>query len=370
MSLLDFSLFAAFFPQLIAGPIVHFREVMPQLQTRRFARLIGRNLLVGLVIFAIGLFKKTVLADTLASYADPLFARATGHSLGPVTSWLAALAFTFQLYFDFSGYSDMAIGLGRMLGVKLPLNFHSPLRAESIIEFWRRWHMTLQRFIVAYIFQPLAIPLNRFAAEHDHGEQMQFILGIAIPTLVTFLAVVIWHGAGWTFVLFGLMHGVYLCVNELEEWGCGQATAAGGRPGRSARRPSGDFIAFHGLTLLAIIFANVMFRARTPALAVDIWTGMTGLAAGGPTDAASFSVGLGLCLLLSAALVFLTPNTQQIMGRFDPALNWKEWRDIARAPLAWTWRPSPAGVTFAAAALFMGVMFIQKGRAVFIYFNF
>jgi alginate O-acetyltransferase complex protein AlgI len=371
VSLLDFSLFAAFFPQLIAGPIVHFREVMPQLQTRRFARLIGRNLLVGLVIFAIGLFKKTVLADTLASYADPLFARATGHSLGPVTSWLAALAFTFQLYFDFSGYSDMAIGLGRMLGVKLPLNFHSPLRAESIIEFWRRWHMTLQRFIVAYIFQPLAIPLNRFAAEHDLGEQMQFILGIAIPTLVTFLAVGIWHGAAWTFVLFGLMHGIYLCVNESwREWA---------RVARRRRRRAGlgeapvgrlAIVAFHGLTLLAIIFANVMFRARSPALAVDIWTGMTGLTAGGPTDAASFSVGLGLCLLLSAALVFLTPNTQQIMGRFDPALNWKEWRDIARAPLAWTWRPSPAGVTFAAAALFMGVMFIQKGRAVFIYFNF
>ncbi len=127
VSFLDFSLFAAFFPQLIAGPIVHYREVMPQLQTRQFARLIGRNLLVGLVIFAIGLFKKTVIADTLADYVNPLYARHGGpFQYGLLTGWLAAIGFTFQVYFDFSAYSDMAIGLGRMFGVKLPLKL--PIR--------------------------------------------------------------------------------------------------------------------------------------------------------------------------------------------------------------------------------------------------
>ena len=152
---LDFSLFAAFFPQLIAGPIVHFKEIIPQLQRRLFGRLISRNLMIGLVIFAIGLFKKTVIDDTLSGYANPLFAEAHlsaqahgGGAFNLASAWLAALSFTFQLYFDFSGYSDMAIGLGRMFGVKLPLNFHSPLRAASIIDpIGSRWHMTLQRFI-------------------------------------------------------------------------------------------------------------------------------------------------------------------------------------------------------------------------------
>ena len=163
---LDFSLFAAFYPQLIAGPIVHFREVMPQLQKPLFGKLIARNLMVGLVLFSIGLFKKTVLADTLAIYVKPLYEAARqGQELGFISAWVAGVGFTFQLYFDFSGYSDMAIGLGRMLGVKLPLNFHSPLRAASITDYWRRWHMTLQRFVVAYIFQPLSLPLTRFAAD-------------------------------------------------------------------------------------------------------------------------------------------------------------------------------------------------------------
>ena len=147
VGLLDFSLFAAFYPQLIAGPIVHFREVMPQLRSRLFGTLIGRNLMVGLVTFSIGMFKKTVLADSLAVNVNHLYTLVGRHQeLNLTSAWLAAIGYTLQLYFDFSGYSDMAIGLGRMLGVKLPLNFHSPLRAPSIIDYWRRWHMTLQRF--------------------------------------------------------------------------------------------------------------------------------------------------------------------------------------------------------------------------------
>jgi len=154
VGLLDFSVFAAFYPQLIAGPIVHFREVMPQLQKPLFGKLIARNLMVGLVIFSIGLFKKTVIADTLAIYVDPLYeAVRRGQDLGLLSAWAAGVGYYVStLFLIFSGYSDMAIGLGRLLGVKLPLNFHSPLRAASITDYWRRWHMTLQRFVVAYIF--------------------------------------------------------------------------------------------------------------------------------------------------------------------------------------------------------------------------
>src|SRR5205814_2044044 len=160
----EFALFASFFPQLIAGPIVHHKEIIPQFRRPEFGRLEGSNVLVGMTIFSIGLFKKTVIADAIAGYFIPMWKDATarGH-VDPATGWLLAASWTLQLYFDFSAYSDMAIGLARVFGVKLPLNFHSPLRSASITEYWRRWHMSLQRFVVAYVFQPLAVPLNRLA---------------------------------------------------------------------------------------------------------------------------------------------------------------------------------------------------------------
>jgi alginate O-acetyltransferase complex protein AlgI len=374
ISFLDFSLFAAFFPQLIAGPIVHFKEVVPQLQRRTWGRLIARNLMIGLVLFAIGLFKKTVIADTMAAYATPWFDAVTkGHPLGLVQAWLAALSFTAQLYFDFSGYSDMAIGLGRMFGVKLPLNFHSPLRASSIMDYWRRWHMTLQRFIVAYIFQPLSLPSNRFAAERGLEGWANFAVSLAFPTFVTFVAVGVWHGAGWTFVLFGVMHATYIIVNEAWRDWQGRRRRRLRRAGKAVPEPGlpRRLAVGHGLTLLAVIFANVMFRAPTVHDAATIWSSMTGFRGVGKVFGDnSLDWGIGISLVVSILLIFPAPNSQQIMGRFDPAYNWQEWRNVAKAPLSWTWRPSPAGILFAATALFLGIAFIQRGRAVFLYFNF
>jgi alginate O-acetyltransferase complex protein AlgI len=372
ISLLDFSVFAAFFPQLIAGPIVHFKEIVPQLQTRRFGRLIARNLLVGLVLFAIGLFKKTVIADTLASYATPLFhTAAQGQPLGLIGGWLAALSFTFQIYFDFSGYSDMAIGLGRMFGVKLPLNFHSPLRAPSIIDYWRRWHMTLQRFIVAYIFQPLSLPLTRLAYGSGMSGWLAFAVGIGVPTFVTFVAVGIWHGAGWTFVLFGVMHAIYICANEAwREWQQ-RLHRQRRRRGFVARPPGkGQILSYHLITLLGVILANVMFKVGYPGDAVSIWSSMAGLDGPGGAQGSGLDWGLVATLVVSALIVFLTPNSQQIMGRFDPAYNWREWRDVGRAPFSWTWKPNATGLVFAGVVLFFGITFIMRGPAVFIYFNF
>ncbi len=372
ISLVDFSLFAAFFPQLIAGPIVHFKEIIPQLQSRRFGHLITRNLLVGLVLFSIGLFKKTVIADTLSDYAGPLFrACETGHPMALVPAWLAAVSFTFQLYFDFSGYSDMAIGLGRMFGVKLPLNFHSPLRAGNIIEYWRRWHMTLQRFIVAYIFQPLSLPLNRLAAARRLQGWTAFAVSSGVPILVTFIAVGIWHGAGWTFVLFGLMHAIYICLNEVwREW-TKQRRRQRKRGGLAAREPGTvQAVAGHVATLLAVIFANVLFKSSSVAAAKGMWSGMIGLHGATQTGFSGVGWGVAATLVTSVVMVFLMPNSQQIMGRFDPAFNWREWRDVAPAPLTWTWKPDLAGWMFAGATLFFGVIFIQRGQAVFLYFNF
>jgi D-alanyl-lipoteichoic acid acyltransferase DltB (MBOAT superfamily) len=370
IGLLDFATFTAFFPQLIAGPIVHYREFVPQIQTRLFGRLNWRNVMVGLTIFSIGLFKKTVIADTLAAYANPLFTpRAAGAHYDLQSGWLAAITFSFQLYFDFSGYSDMAIGLGRMLGVKLPLNFHSPLRAASIIDYWRRWHMTLQRFIVAYIFQPLSLPLNRLAAQWGLRRWSAFAVGMAIPTVVTFVAVGIWHGAGWTFILFGVMHGVYICVNEAWREARRLRARTMRRAGKTLAEPGPlQIAAYHGITLLAVVYANVMFRAVSVKDALMVWTGMSGLGASlhqPPPD-----LGVLSAIALGVVVVFAMPNTQQIMGRFEPAQNWREWRDVALAPIRWTWKPSFPGLAFAAATLFLGVMFIQRGQAVFLYFKF
>lgn len=372
VGILDFSVFAAFYPQLIAGPIVHFREVMPQLQKPLFGRLIARNLMVGLVLFSIGLFKKTVVADTLAIYVNPLFESARqGHELSLLSAWVAGVGYTLQLYFDFSGYSDMAIALGRMLGVKLPLNFHSPLRAASITDYWRRWHMTLQRFVVAYIFQPLSLPLTRAAAAWGLGRWSGFLLDTGLPIFITFIVVGLWHGAGWTFVLFGAAHGVYLGVNEawrMYRAGRRRKLKRAGRPLPSPK--PWDAVLYHLITLLAVVYANVMFRAAAPQDAVRIWGSMTGLGSGPRLSEDWSTSGLGVVLAVAAGLVFLMPNSQQILGRFDPALNWREWRDVALPPISWSWSPSPSGLIFAGVVLFLGVAFIERGESVFLYFNF
>lgn len=364
----DFFLFAAFFPQLISGPIVHYKELAPQLQTRWFGRVSGRNLMIGTLIFAIGLFKKTVIADTMAGYSDPFYGEGAA-SPDLVTGWLAALCYTFQLYFDFSGYSDMAIGLARLFGVQLPLNFHSPLRAANISDYWRRWHMTLQRFIVAYVFQPLSIPLNRWAARRGLDGWIFFLLGVGVPTLVTFLISGLWHGAGWTFIVWGAMHGIYVTGHEvwreqlrLKRRRLKKQGVAMAEPGRFS------LVWAHALTLFCVILGNVMFRATSVGQATDIWAGMLGMNGVGSPDA--LTTGLVAALIACTAIVALAPNTQQIMARYHPAWNWDDWRDSARPVLAWQWQPNAAGIIFAGLVLFTGVMFIQRGAAVFLYFNF
>ncbi len=373
MSLLDFALFASFFPQLISGPIVHYKEMVPQIQGRPFARWIPRNMMIGLVMFSIGLFKKAVIADTFALQVNPLYAEATKvGAMGFVAAWAAALTYMLQLYFDFSGYSDMAIGLARMLGIKLPLNFHSPLRAGSIIEFWRRWHMTLQRFLTAYVFQPIALPLTRLAARRDYGMTASTLAGVVAPTVTTFLISGFWHGAGWTFIVWGLMHAVYVTTNELWRGRRNRRRRALRKLKKPVPEPQrAEILFFHLLTLFVVIVAEVMFRAHTVSDALTIWKGMAGTQGWiNSADVPNISFWLWLTILPGAAVIFLMPNTQQIMGRFDPAYNWRDWKDTARAPLHWTWRPNFLGIVFAGVTLFIGVMFVQRGQAVFLYFNF
>ena len=196
-SFLNYFVFVTFFPQLIAGPIVHHKEMMPQFVRKTLGVVRWKNLLIGLIIFSLGLFKKIVIADQFAVHADQGYA--DFENMTVLDAWVTTLSYTFQLYFDFSGYSDMALGAARMFGIVLPLNFFSPYKATSIQQFWRRWHMTLSRFLKEFVYVPLG-GNRRSEARTNFNLMGTFVLGG------------IWHGAGWTFILWGAIHGIALVI--------------------------------------------------------------------------------------------------------------------------------------------------------------
>lgn len=199
----NFMLFATFFPPLIAGPLFHYTEFAPQSSDiEKFCKLNLNNIIIGVSIFSIGIFKKVILADACANIADPIFnTRIISESLSFEQAWLAALSYTFQIYFDFSGYSDMATGIARMFNIILPVNFNSPYQSHNIITFWRRWHMSLSRFFRDYIYIPMGGKNNRF------GKFFNLIFVMSLCGL--------WHGANYTFILWGMMHGVLLVINHV-----------------------------------------------------------------------------------------------------------------------------------------------------------
>ena len=345
---MEFVLMAAFFPQLIAGPIVHYQEVASQYADR--IRVNADTVALGLSVFAFGLAKKVFLADTLAIYVKQRFDAAAAGPVEFFGSWIGALAYTFQLYFDFSGYSDMAIGLALMFGIVLPVNFLSPYKSTSIIEFWRRWHITLSRFLRDYLYVPLGG--NRRGELHRHGNLITVMLLGGL-----------WHGAAWTFVFWGGLHGIYLVLNHL--W-----RRVGGRLPALLAAP---------VCFLAVVLAWVFFRAPTFEVATTMLRGMAGLegaivpygvmawldlseyrtwagASMNPVDFAASFVVIGV----AAAIAFLTPNTMQIFGLVES-------RAGAPRPLTATLRtPAVAGILLALSML--GV--IGAAPTEFLYFQF
>ena len=278
-----------------------------------------------------------------------------------------------QVYFDFSGYSDMAIGLARMFGILLPLNFHSPLRAASVIDYWRRWHMSLQRFILSYVYQPLALPFNRLVASRRLQGWPAFALSIAAPSFITFFLLGVWHGAGWGYVVYGLLNGLYVSINE--------AWRERRKRRRKTLRKAGqpmpeinrwDRAVYHVLTLACVLTGNMWFRAESLHDGWAVFEGMWGLngTAANPAYAGFWEPAFLLLLGVGAGLVVFMPNTQQIMRLWRPAVNWPLWRDVGRPVLSWTWRPTYAMMAFIGALLFFGVQFIQRGAEIFVYFNF
>jgi alginate O-acetyltransferase complex protein AlgI len=336
---IHYSLFVTYFPHLIAGPVLHHKEMMPQFGQASTYRLNSEYLTVGLTVFALGLFKKVVLADGVAPYAVPVFAAAEqGDVLTLLQAWGGALAYTLQLYFDFSGYSDMAIGLSYMIGVRLPLNFNSPYKAVNIADFWRRWHMTLSRFLRDYLYIPLG--------GNRKGQVRRYF-----NLMATMLLGGLWHGAGWSFVIWGGLHGLYLVIHQA--W---QGLRV--RLGHDLKRTTagGHFIGVT-LTFLVVVVGWVFFRAPTMHGAVTILQAMIGLNGVALPDAIALHAGSAatwlshmgvvftpggghsfmMTFLWIAALlplVFLAPNTQQIMSRFKPALDHRP--DATGSRLRWS----------------------------------
>jgi alginate O-acetyltransferase complex protein AlgI len=364
---IHYGLFVTYFPHLIAGPILHHKEMMPQFQEERTYRLNLEDVAVGLTIFFIGLFKKTVIADGVAIYASPLFVHPVAPDL--LAAWGGALAYTFQLYFDFSGYSDMAIGLSRLFGVKLPLNFDSPYKAVNIIDFWRRWHMTLSRFLRDYLYISL-------------GGNRKGSLRRYVNLFVTMLLGGLWHGAGWTFVLWGGLHGLYLIVNH----GWRALREHFGQHAESAT-PFGRAIA-RSITFVAVVIGWVFFRAASLDDALAILRGMAGFNGISlpatlatylsPTlraalDRVGFAFPLGggsrfvfqyLWIFVLLPLVMFAPNTQEILGRFQPALNFRQTGAVRLS-----WRPSPGWAAIVATVSACGLLSLTRVSE-FLYYQF
>ncbi len=255
---IPYVLFVTFFPHLIAGPVLHHAEMMPQFARDSTYRFALNNFLVGATFFAMGLFKKVVLADGIQPFVGPVFDADAGQVISVVEAWGGVLAYTLQLYFDFSGYSDMAIGLAKMFNVDLPLNFNSPYKAANIAEFWRRWHMTLSRFLRDYLYIPLG--------GNRKGPAVRYL-----NLLATMLLGGLWHGAGWTFVIWGGLHGIYLIAHQA--WQTLRLRLSGGR----AANPSAvGRVASTGLTFLCVVVAWVFFRANSVQAALSVLEGMVG----------------------------------------------------------------------------------------------
>ena len=339
-SFLHYALFVSYFPHLIAGPILHHREMMPQFARSSTYRLSWENVAVGLTMFVFGLCKKVLIADEMGTFVTPAFAAAAnGTSLTLLEAWGAALCYTFQIYFDFSGYTDMALGASRMFGIVLPLNFNSPYKARSIIDFWRRWHITLSRFLRDYVYIPLG--------GNREGPRRRYV-----NLLATMLIGGLWHGAGWTFVAWGALHGVFLIVNHA--W-----RALRQRLGLGA--PFGGRVLAMLSTFAVVVVGWVFFRAPDFATATGIIGSMIGHngvvlpTQWQPTGGVMAKTLLGFGVRfgdmtyfnrvaqlnwLVALLVFcwVAPNTQQILARYRPALVTPGYDEIGYRGLA-AWRP-------------------------------
>lgn len=339
---LRFALFVSFFPQLIAGPISHHAEILPQLQRRLAVR--SADVAAGLSLFSVGLFKKVIIADSISSIADAGFAAASkGSYLTADAAWASALAYTLQLYFDFSGYCEMACGLALMFGIRLPVNFLSPYKSPNIIEFWRRWHITLSRFLRDYLYIPLGG--NRVGpGRHWFNLFATMALGG------------LWHGAGWTFILWGAYHGLLLLVNHAF---------------RSAFSPFARYCLFTTpifvlCTFVAVVLGWVLFRADSVSAATIMLKSMLPLNFSGEVSAFRPEATDWMKVGVALAIVWFLPNSYQIFASARPAFG-----DIPPQTSAkWlSWRPTLIWIVIVGSAIAVAMLPNKKPLS-FLYFQF
>lgn len=376
---LTYCLFTTFFPYLMSGPIVHHKQIIPQFSQESTYHFNSEDVAVGLTIFFMGLFKKVVFADSIAVYASPVFeAAATGVPVTFFEAWGAAIAYSLQLYFDFSGYSDMAIGVARVFGVKFPLNFDSPYKSLNIIDFWRRWHITLSHFLRDYLYIPLG--------GNRKGKIRRYL-----NLMITMLLGGLWHGAGWTFVIWGGLHGIYLVINH--QW-------------HSMRRSLGHDLTKSNwwsrgiaclVTFLAVVIAWVFFRAKDLDSALLMIKGMMGINGisipltiadklGTPIKSLLSSLGIALVTegasqmfftyiwsMTLLSIAWFTPNTQEWLKHYKPALDYNLTKTAADSSNRWAkslaWQPNPLWSTTLGIVAGIGLVYLRKAT-VFLYFQF
>ena len=352
-------LFTAFFPCVTAGPLVMQKEVLQQLDNPTIPAWDLRRVAVGLTMFGLGIFKKTALADPIAPYADTVFnAVAAGSQVDTITAWLGTMCYTLQLYFDFSGYSDMAIGLGMVFGIRLPLNFNSPFKTSNISDFWRNWHMTMTRFFTNYVYTGLAMNGMRKAMTKRVNRFHKFLLTAAIPPVITFLVAGVWHGAGWNFVIYGLVHG--LAIATYQAW----------REFSGRKLPM--FVAWT-LTMSVVVTGLVIFRSPDVTTATRILASMwylPGLLQ--PENIAAFAHydatrALSFIIILGA-ITLLLPNTQQVLHLDWPTSDEKP-QDASRAAGLLAWHPRIGSAAVTAAIYTIALTSIGSGSN-FLYYQF
>lgn len=394
LDLVRYAAFVTLFPHLIAGPILHIREIGPQLLNPDTYRLHPKNLSIGTSYFIIGLAKKVLLADPLADVVKIGFAHPGDFAM--FATWSYALAYSLQLYFDFSGYSDMAIGLAYMFGIKFPINFNSPYRSRSIIEFWKRWHITLTLYLTSLLYNPIGLYLNRRRLRAAQGAPNlnaktvgAFNSLVLIPILITMTLAGIWHGAGLQFLVFGLMHGAYLIINHAWRW-FGPKLSAKNREALFGSVIAGFSVV---LTYVAVVATQVMFRAASVSAAFAMFGGMIGLHGVDPIPVPNtLMTALGhlhpihifltkthhilavpsedstvapASLILRLFIVWALPNSQMIMGKFSPTLT----ETKLEGPRWLLWQPTVRWALALGLLLAVSLMSLQQTK-VFLYFQF
>jgi alginate O-acetyltransferase complex protein AlgI len=341
-SLLSYLLFVTYFPHLVAGPVLHHAEMMPQFGLRENLVPQSENLARGLTFLAFGLFKKVVLADGCAPIANATFAQV---GIPAAEAWLGVVAYSLQIYFDFSGYSDMAVGTSLMFNIKLPINFYSPYRARNIIDFWRCWHMTLSRFLRDYLYIPLG--------GNREGNVRRYV-----NLMATMVLGGLWHGANWTFLVWGALHGGFLTLNHLWRAKFGSQEAV----------PRYGLVSnvYWALTLVAVVVAWVFFRAASMHDAMSMLASMAGISPVAKVVGVLTIENVAFVLALSALALF-APNSNEVMQ-----YHFGMGRDVPRLPSRMMWRPVPRyacaiGVLLICTAV-IGVS--GRQRLEFLYFQF